>query len=92
MVVALIGIAVLGWGIAREDPIMIVGALLAPAVAAILWEEQWRAGVIAGYALPIVILGSVPAIVAFHVYWIVDWFYVLGEKDQATPQTTFNTR
>ena len=63
-----------------------------PFVLLLSWMVIALIGIGSGYALPIVILGSVRAIVAFHAYWLVDWFYVLGEKDQAKPQITFNTR
>ena len=61
------GIGALVWGLVTLTPWLIVAALVAPAVAAMLWGGQRSAGLIAGYALPVI---AVPALVSFVGYWI----------------------
>ena len=68
LVTGLLGMALLGWGSANGNWWAIVVAVLLPFPAALLWERQWRAGLIAGPALPFVILGSVPGVFAYLVY------------------------
>jgi len=92
VVAAVLGIALLGWGIAQGDPVLILLALLAPALAGLLWERQWQAGIIAGYALPIVLFGSIPPYLAFTFCRFIEWFYVAGEPEERTPATTWETR
>lgn len=50
-----------------------VAAVLAPAVASVLWGGQYPAGIVAGYAFWLVVVGSVPAYVAYHVYWVIEF-------------------
>ncbi|MPY91904.1 MAG: hypothetical protein GEV08_02235, partial [Acidimicrobiia bacterium] len=50
-----------------------VVALLAPVPAALLWGHQYMAGLIAGYALWLVVAGSLPAFVAYKVYEAIEW-------------------
>jgi Protein of unknown function (DUF1353) len=66
-VLAAIGIGALVWGLVTLNPWLIVAALVAPAIAAVLWGDQRSAGLVAGYALPVI---AVPALVSLGGYWI----------------------
>lgn len=66
------GIGFLSWALWERHVGWQLLALLFPAVAGVLWGRQWRAGVIAGYALPFALIGSIPGIVSYHVYWAVE--------------------
>ena len=58
------------------------GPLLGPLFGALLWGRMYGAGVIAGFALPLVIAGSVPGILAYHVYWLVERGYSVWSKER----------
>jgi len=70
--VAAAGIILLVWGLVTVTPWMIVVALAGPAVAALLWGDQRRAGLIGGYALPVVALPALASLVGYWAYWIVE--------------------
>jgi hypothetical protein len=72
LIAALFGMGVLGYGFATGNVVLIALALLGPFFAAFLWGERYDAGVIAGYALPVAIGGSIPSVVAYHLYWVVE--------------------
>jgi hypothetical protein len=79
--VAVAGMAVLGLGLATLNPVLIVAALLAPAIASLLWGDQWRAGMIGGYALPIVAVPALASIVGDWVYWVIEMAVKLLRRD-----------
>jgi hypothetical protein len=85
IILALAGIGVLVYGCATGNAVIILLALLGPFFGAFLWGSQYGAGVIAGYALPLVIGGSIPGIVAYHVYWLVE--HVLSWWSKEAPPT-----
>jgi hypothetical protein len=86
---ALFGMALLGWGAAQPDWRAIVAAILLPVPAGLFWERQWRAGIIAGYALPVVIFGSLPGIIAYRLYSLIERVYSWWSDE---PPPTFNQR
>jgi hypothetical protein len=71
-VLAAAGIALLAAGIATTTAWMIAVALLGPAIAAALWARQYNAGLIAGYALPVVVVPAFVSITGYWVYWLIE--------------------
>jgi hypothetical protein len=71
-VVAAVGIALLGWGLVTITPWMVLASLAGPALAAPLWGGQARAGLIAGYALPVVALPALASLLGYWAYWVVE--------------------
>jgi hypothetical protein len=93
LLAAFAGMGLLAFGGYTADPVLIVVALLAPIPAAAFWGRQFHAGVIAGYALPVVLLGSVPAMVAYYLYWVVEGVYGLAvQRDDATAPPRWDKR
>ena len=82
---AVIGLTLFCVGLSLLDPVLIVATAVAPLLAAFLWGEQWKAGVIAGYAVPVVVLGTIPSVVAYHAYWIVEKGFGLGRPTPDPP-------
>ena len=76
-VAALAGTGLLGYGVVTGQPGVVLVALLAPVPFAALWGRQYVAGLIAGYAFWPVVLGSLPAWLAYQVYWGAE-YVVLG--------------
>ena len=77
---ALAGTGLLVYGLTGHWQWTVV-ALAAPVPLAFLWEAQWPAGLIAGYAFWPVFFGSVPGILACQVYRGVEWVAELvGER------------
>jgi hypothetical protein len=70
--VAAAGIALLVVGIATTTAWMIGVALLGPAIAAVLWGRQYNAGLVAGYALPVVVVPAGVSISGYWVYWVIE--------------------
>jgi hypothetical protein len=68
---------------------LVVLALVAPIPFALLWGQQFRAGLVAGYAFWLVILGSVPAWLAYQGYRAIEYIarFVLRPRfrDAAAP-------
>lgn len=67
---AISGIGTLVFGLATRDPLIVLGAVSAPMLAAGLWGRQYSAGVIGGYALWLV---AIPTGAAFFAYYLVYW-------------------
>lgn len=89
---AAIGTAVLAVGLARGDASLVVAALAAPVPAAVLWGNQYVAGLIAGYAVWWALLGSAPAWTAYKLYqgveglvWLVRRLRRRGVPAEAVP-------
>jgi hypothetical protein len=77
---ALVGTVALVVGATQGEPGVVLAALLAPIPAAVLWGQQFGAGLIAGYAVWWALIGAVPAYVAYKIYqaveglvWLVRW-------------------
>ena len=87
LMTALAGVGLLAYGCFVRDAVLILVALLGPFFGGLLWGRMYGAGVIAGFALPLVIAGSVPGIVAYHAYWLVERGYSLWSKER--PPTFF---
>jgi len=79
---AIAGMGLLAYGCHARDAVLILLALLGPLFGALLWGRMYGAGVIAGFALPLVIAGSVPGILAYHVYWLVERGYSVWSKER----------
>lgn len=72
LALALAGTVLLVASVAQGWWAATVVALVAPVPAAALWGRQFRAGVIAGYAVWWALLGAVPAWVAFKLYQVIE--------------------
>jgi hypothetical protein len=72
-VAALAGTVLVGVAIATSAWWLLAVALLAPVPAAVLWGKQFGAGIVAGYAFWWVVLGSLPAFLAYQAYRLVEW-------------------
>jgi Protein of unknown function (DUF1353) len=71
--VALAVTGVFGWGLLQGWWRLIVVGFVAPVPASLLWGRQWAAGLVAGYAFWLVMLGSAPAWVAYQVYRVIEY-------------------
>jgi hypothetical protein len=69
---AVAGIGLLVWGLVTLTLWMILAALAAPAVAALLWGGQRSAGLIAGYALPVIAVPALVSLVGYWIYWVIE--------------------
>lgn len=69
---ALVGLALLAVGTVTLTPWMIVLALLGPFFAATLWGNQYWAGLVAGLALPVVVLPAVASLLGYWAYWLIE--------------------
>lgn len=66
------GLVLLTAGAVRRKPTWCLVALLAPAPAALLWGRQARAGLVAGYALPPVVVPAAASVGGYAAYWVVE--------------------
>ena len=66
------GVALLARGIVTGSAWQIVLALLAPIPASVLWGSQQPAGLIAGLAMPFVVLPAIASWLGYGVYWIIE--------------------
>jgi Protein of unknown function (DUF1353) len=71
-VAAAVGTGLLAWGVATGTPAAVVGALLLPVPAALLWGRQRAAGLIAGYAVPVVAVPAAASLAGYWCYWLVE--------------------
>lgn len=71
-VAALCGMALFVAGLVTMTWWWVAVALLAPIPAAALWGERWRAGLIAGYALPPIAGPATAAWAGYAAYWLVE--------------------
>lgn len=69
---ALAGVVLLALGVVATSPWLVVASLALPFLAASLWGRQFWAGVIAGYALPVVVLPAVASFAGYIVYWSIE--------------------
>jgi hypothetical protein len=74
------GISLLAYGIATQHGLAIVAALALPAVGALLWGSQYPAGVIGGYALPVVVLPAAASMLGYGSYWVIESAVRLARK------------
>ena len=72
-VAAVAGSATLVAGLVDGDAAAVAVALVAPAVAALLWGREVVAGLVAGYSLWWIVFGSLPAWLAYRAYQVVEW-------------------
>lgn len=66
------GMHLLVRGICHREPRMVAAALAAPAAAAGLWGRQYWAGVVGGYALPLVVVPAATSFVFWGGYWALE--------------------
>jgi hypothetical protein len=71
-VAAMAGTVLLLYGGFSGRPALMAIALLAPVPCAVLWGRQWTAGLIAGYAFWPVAFGSLPPVLAYQLYRLVE--------------------
>jgi hypothetical protein len=71
-VLAAAGIGALIWGLVTLNPWLIIAALVAPLVAALLWGGQRSAGLIAGYALPVIAVPALTSLGGYWIYWAIE--------------------
>jgi Protein of unknown function (DUF1353) len=69
---AAIGVGALIWGLVTLNPWLIVAALVAPVVAALLWGGQRSAGLVAGYALPVIAVPALASLGGYWIYWVIE--------------------
>ncbi|CAN5678232.1 hypothetical protein BH10ACT3_BH10ACT3_17920 [soil metagenome] len=67
------GVVLLVHGVATGLWIEVVVALLAPIPASFCWGSTWRAGLIAGFALPLVLVPAAVSWLAYAGYSFVEW-------------------
>ena len=79
-VAAAAGISLLTYGIATLHGLAILVALVLPAIAALLWGSQYSAGLIGGYALPIVVLPAAASMLGYGSYWLIESVVRLARK------------
>ena len=88
--VALVGTALLVWGLAGGRWPLVAAALVAPLVGAVLWGRQYAAGAIAGYAVWWALIGAAPAWIAYKLYQLVELIARLvlphGDRPGGEPQ------
>lgn len=71
-IAAAAGMILLVAGAATGAPLVVVAALAGPTAASVLWGGQWKAGLIGGYALPLIAVPALAALVGYVPYWLVE--------------------
>jgi Protein of unknown function (DUF1353) len=71
-VMAVAGLTLLVVGLVTLTPWLVLLALVGPAAGAVLWGRQYAAGLIAGYALPVVALPAGASLAGYWVYWLAE--------------------
>ncbi|HET6949370.1 MAG TPA: DUF1353 domain-containing protein [Acidimicrobiales bacterium] len=66
------GIALLVAGLVTLTPWLVAVALVGPAVGALAWGDRYVAGLVAGYALPVIAVPALTAYVGYAVYWAIE--------------------
>lgn len=70
---ALAGTALLVASVVLGAPLLAVAAIVAPAIAALLWSRrEYPAGLIAGYALWVVVIPGVASFAGYGAYWLAE--------------------
>ena len=77
LVAALAGTVVLVWGLSAGNPWLYVPAALVPIAAAVLWGPQWRAGLIGGYALWLVLVPALVSWLGYKLYQAVELVFLV---------------
>jgi hypothetical protein len=66
------GIVLLVAGATTGTPVLVGLALAGPALASPLWGAQWKAGLLGGYALPLIAVPALAALVGYVPYWALE--------------------
>jgi Protein of unknown function (DUF1353) len=74
------GMALLVVGAATGTPALVAVALVGPALASLLWGGQWKAGLIGGYALPLIAVPALAALVGYVPYWLLEKAVQVGRR------------
>ena len=77
---SLAGVAALVHGAVRRRPRQVLVALVAPLPAAALWGRQWRAGVVAGYAVWFVLVPTATSLAGYGTYWSAEALVRAGRR------------
>jgi hypothetical protein len=88
-----VGIAALIVGLITLTPWLIALSFLLPALGGLLWGRQFVAGVVGGYALPVIAAPAVAALLGYWVYWMIEMavrgirslFHHNADKELPTP-------
>jgi len=81
---------VLPWMGDRPLPVELgLGALFAvliPAMLSLLWLRLWKAGVITGIALALLLHVTAAVIVVYGIYWVAEWLVSAAQGTEPSPQ------
>jgi len=81
---------VLPWMGDRPLPVELgLGALFAvliPAMLSLLWLRLWKAGVITGIALALLLHVTAAVIVVYGIYWVAEWLVSAAHGTEPSPQ------
>lgn len=85
-----VGTAWFTFGVLTRQPLVVLGAAVAPLLGGVLWGRQYKAGMIAAYALLFIGIPAVACVVGYAVYWIVEQFVrlrrLLPRRDTHPPK------
>lgn len=71
-VIAVCGLLSLVTGLVGSRPLWVIGALVAPAPASLLWGTKRRAGLVGGYALLPVAVPAASSALGYATYWVIE--------------------
>jgi hypothetical protein len=72
LLLAILGVGLLAAGLLSGPWRLALIALVLQIPASALWGSQWKAGIVAGYALPVVVLPAAASIGGYGAYWVVE--------------------
>lgn len=78
------GMVLLGAGLVTANAWWVAISLVAPLGASVLWGERYRAGMIAGYALPPVVFPALGSWLGYGIYWLVEQAVRLAQSVRPT--------
>jgi hypothetical protein len=61
-------------------------AVLIPAVLSVLWLRLWRAGVITGIALALLLHVTAAIIGVYAIYWVAEWLVSASQGEKPSAQ------
>jgi hypothetical protein len=88
VVAMLAGVGTLVYAIGTGNWMLAIVAVVAPTPAVVLWLDQWKAGLWAGYGVAIVGIPSLAIVVFMSIYWLSDKAVALvSSQPPPTPPT-----